>query len=60
MAKTKKSQSVRELRKSLDMNQHEFWITLGTTQSGGSRYENGRKMPKAILMLLEILYGWRP
>jgi DNA-binding transcriptional regulator YiaG len=55
-----KPKTVLELRKSLKLNQTEFWTTLGTTQSGGSRYENGRAMPKPVLMLLEVKYNWRP
>jgi transcriptional regulator with XRE-family HTH domain len=56
----KKPKTVLELRQSRGMNQTEFWKTLGTTQSGGSRYENGRDMPNPVLMLLEIKYGWKP
>jgi DNA-binding transcriptional regulator YiaG len=55
-----KPKTVLELRKSLKLNQTEFWTTLGTTQSGGSRYENGRVMPKPVLMLLEVKYNWKP
>ena len=56
----KKPKTVLELRKSLNLNQTEFWTTLGVTQSGGSRYENGRAIPKPVLMLLEVKYGWIP
>lgn len=56
----KRYTTVRELRKSLGLNQFEFWYDLGVTQSGGSRYENGRTIPKPVLMLLEIKHGWRP
>jgi hypothetical protein len=38
------------------MNQTEFWSPLGVTQSGGSRYENGRPMPLALWTLLEMTY----
>ncbi len=54
-----KPKTVLELRKSIKMNQTEFWASLGTTQSGGSRYENGRTIPKPVLMLLEVKYGWK-
>lgn len=34
------------------MNQSQFWSMMGVTQSGGSRYENGRDIPPAVQMLL--------
>lgn len=49
--------SVRELRKKLGLNQSDFWKPLGVTQSGGSRYESERNIPKPIQLLLEIVYG---
>ena len=36
----------REIRRRLRLNQHQFWSRIGVTQSGGSRYESGRRMPK--------------
>jgi len=30
---------------------------VGVTQSGGSRYESGRNVPKAVQTLLQIAYG---
>lgn len=57
---SKKLKTVLELRKSLGLNQTEFWTKIGVTQSGGSRYENDRAMPKPVLLLLEIIYGWKP
>lgn len=47
----------RTLRKKLGLTQSEFWGRAGTTQSGGSRYESGRDIPDAVLMLLQIAYG---
>ena len=38
----------REIRRKLGLNQQQFWSTLGVTQSGGSRYESGRNMPKPV------------
>lgn len=35
-------------------NQSTFWARLGVTQSGGSRYENGRTIPTATAMLLVL------
>lgn len=39
-------------RKSLDENQTEFWARFGVTQSGGSRYESGRALPKSVALLV--------
>lgn len=33
-------------------SQTEFWSRFGVSQSGGSRYENGRALPRPVLMLL--------
>jgi hypothetical protein len=45
-----------KLRKSLGLNQAEFWGRIEVTQSGGSRYENGRPMPPPVRKLLGIVY----
>lgn len=52
-----KPDDVREIRKKLSMNQSEFWSRLGVTQSGGSRYESGRNIPKPVQTLITIAYG---
>ena len=44
-------------RQKLGINQTKFWSRVGVTQSGGSRYESGRKIPKPIQQLLIITYG---
>ena len=44
------------LRRSLNLGQSAFWLRLGVTQSGGSRYENGRPLPPAVGKLLDIVY----
>jgi DNA-binding transcriptional regulator YiaG len=46
----------RKLRVSLGLNQANFWERILVTQSGGSRYENGRKMPNVVRKLLGIVY----
>ena len=46
--------NVRDIRKKLGLNQQEFWSCLGVTQSGGSRYESGRTMPKPVRELLRL------
>lgn len=48
--------NVGELRKTLRMNQSEFWSRIGVTQSGGSRYEHGRAIPKPVRILLQLVY----
>lgn len=46
----------REIRRSLGMNQQEFWTRIGVTQSGGSRYESGRSMPRPVRELLRLVH----
>ena len=46
----------REIRRSLGMNQQEFWTRIGVTQSGGSRYERGRTMPRPVRELLRLVH----
>lgn len=38
------------------MNQAEWWNKLGVTQSGGSRYEGGRKIPAPVKKLFYVVY----
>ncbi|PKO82391.1 MAG: transcriptional regulator [Betaproteobacteria bacterium HGW-Betaproteobacteria-13] len=49
--------AIREHRRKHGLNQFEFWSRLGVTQSGGSRYENGRNIPTSVQLLLQIAYG---
>lgn len=46
----------REIRRRLGLNQQEFWTKIGVTQSGGSRYESGRNMPKPVRELLRLVH----
>jgi transcriptional regulator with XRE-family HTH domain len=46
----------RELRRKMGVNQQEFWSKLGVTQSGGSRYESGRNMPRPVQQLLRLVH----
>lgn len=46
----------REIRRKLGLNQQEFWTKIGVTQSGGSRYESGRDMPKPVVELLRLVH----
>lgn len=52
-----KGEAANVLRKKLGMNQADFWAKIRITQSGGSRYENGRNVPKAVLLLLHLTYA---
>ena len=44
-------------RTALGINQSQFWQQVFVTQSGGSRYENDRSVPRSIQALLVIAYG---
>lgn len=46
----------REVRRKLGMNQSQFWSKIGVTQSGGSRYESGRNIPRPVQALLRLVH----
>ena len=46
----------REIRRKLGLNQLKFWSKFGVTQSGGSRYESGRNMPRPVRELLRLVH----
>jgi len=46
----------REIRRKLGLNQQQFWSKIGVTQSGGSRYESGRNMPRPVQQLLRLVH----
>lgn len=50
------AQSPKELRIKLGLTQGGFWAPVGVSQSGGSRYETGRKLPAAISTLLHLVH----
>ena len=54
MARKKKLDfsDIADVRKNGNLNQTEFWTRYGVTQSGGSRYESGRNIPKPLAILL--------
>lgn len=54
--KTIEKVDVREVRRKLGMNQQQFWSRLGVTQSGGSRYESGRNIPRPVQHLLRLVH----
>ena len=45
-----------DIRRKLGLNQSEFWGNIGVTQSGGSRYESGRNMPRPVRELLRLVH----
>ncbi len=47
-----KTGSVIEDRRAEGLNQSEFWKRFGVTQSGGSRYEAGRAIPRPTRLLM--------
>ncbi|HPR07327.1 MAG TPA: helix-turn-helix domain-containing protein [Denitromonas sp.] len=47
---------VREVRRKLGLNQSQFWSRIGVTQSGGSRYESGRNIPRPVQALLRLVH----
>ncbi len=46
----------REIRRRMGLNQQQFWSKIGVTQSGGSRYENGRNIPGPVRELLRLVH----
>ena len=45
------------IRSKLGASQTEFWGPIGVTQSGGSRYESGRNIPRPTQLVLAARYG---
>lgn len=41
-------------RHALGENQSVFWQRFGVTQSGGSRYESGRGIPRPVRLLIAL------
>jgi len=56
MKSSRKVSNPRHLRHKLGLNQQQFWGMIGVTQSGGSRYESGRTMPKPVQTLLRVVH----
>jgi transcriptional regulator with XRE-family HTH domain len=48
---------VRRLRNQCKLNQSDFWSRFGVTQSGGSRYESGRAVPKPLALLIHFWHS---
>ena len=56
MRNTTRMQNPGDIRRKLGLNQSEFWGKIGVTQSGGSRYESGRNMPRPVRELLRLVH----
>jgi transcriptional regulator with XRE-family HTH domain len=56
MALSSKTTKPRHLRQRLGLNQQQFWSAVGVTQSGGSRYESGRNMPRPVVELVRLVH----
>jgi hypothetical protein len=56
MARKKKLDfsNIQDDRVKTGVNQKDFWAPYGVTQSGGSRYESGRNIPKPLAILLYL------
>jgi hypothetical protein len=39
------------------LNQSDFWSRVAIGQSGGSRYESGRRLPRPVQLLLHLAYA---
>lgn len=53
----RKPNKYRALRAKTGKNQRDFWGRVAVTQSGGSRYENGRTPPQPVKLLLALAYA---
>jgi predicted transcriptional regulator len=53
---SRRAANPRDIRRRLGLNQQEFWSRVGVTQSGGSRYESGRVMPRPVRELLRLVH----
>lgn len=51
------AEEIKAFRQKHGMNQSQFWGRVGVTQSGGSRYESERNIPRPVQLLLHIAYA---
>jgi len=51
------SAEIKAFRQKHGMNQSVFWGRVGVTQSGGSRYETERNIPRPVQLLLHLVYA---
>jgi DNA-binding transcriptional regulator YiaG len=50
------TEDISALRRNLGLSQQKFWSSVGVTQSGGSRYERDRRMPKPVSELVRVAH----
>jgi transcriptional regulator with XRE-family HTH domain len=60
LTKTISGKQALALRNRLGVSQRKFWKRLGISQSGGSRYECGRAIPRTVYLLMELAYSDDP
>ena len=58
--KEKPGEKMLALRKKLNMTQAAFWSRVGVSQPCGSRFEQGRPVPRQTSALVDIVYGKAP
>ena len=49
--------AVRDYRQARGLSLARFWSVLGVARSVASRYENGRRLPRQVQMLLKLAYA---
>ena len=59
MKKPKLLADVGAARRASGANQSAFWTKFGVTQSGRSRYESGRNLPKPLKVMLWLYEAGR-
>lgn len=57
MSVRKKPSVVKALRLRSGLSQQDFWKAVYVTQSGGSRYETGRAIPRPVQELIRIVHN---
>lgn len=50
-------QAAKYLREQANLTQKAFWNSVGLTQSGGCRYEQGQSIPRPIRILIYTIYA---
>jgi len=48
--------AAKHLRELHSLSQKAFWVPLGITQSGGSRYEGKDKLPRIVRIMIYAMY----
>ena len=48
--------ALKALRQDCGMSQDAFWTKIGVSQSGGSRYESGRRIPAPVAQMIDLVH----